>query len=159
MKNLLACLLAVIAGTFGISFIDNEARELINANSQKIEEIYSELQEIQYCEHSCKNYDYLEEQYNELKFNYEELSLICEKNQSKEYKIGDIIEIPVYYNSEKIDTLKCFIKILEIDQTLIKGKYKVAISFSGYFYTKNLGTNVSSSYIVGVKAEFSAGSE
>ena len=91
MKNLLACLLAVIAGTFGISFIDNEARELININSQKIEEIYSE--------------------YYDLKEEYEELSSLYEKESNKDYKIGDKINIEVISHDENnsINTdLECY---------------------------------------------------
>ena len=91
MKNLLACLLAVIAGTFGISFIDNEARELININSQKIEEVYS--------------------QYLDLKEGYEELSSLYEIENNKEYKIGDKINIEVisHDGNNVIDTdLECY---------------------------------------------------
>lgn len=186
MKKLLASFLATIIGTFGIACIDQEARDMIVANSQKIDGYYSEYKEdisqieesITQCNHICKDYDedisnlnskidniefpecsckdysHLEEQYNELSVKYEELSLICEENKPKEYRVGDRVEIPVYCYNELIDTVKCFIIIKNIDQTSVKRKYLVETEITGYFYTKNLGSNTYTSYQIIVADDF-----
>jgi hypothetical protein len=186
MKKIIASFLATIIGTFGIVCIDQEARDMIVANSQKIDGYYSEYKEdmsqiedsitecthicksydedisslnskidnIEFPECSCKDYSHLERQYNELSEKYEELSLTYEENKPKEYKVGDIVEIPVYCFDEKINTLKCYLTILEIDEFSINNKYKVEVNFSGYFYTKNGGEYAgSTSYIIAIKAD------
>lgn len=165
VKKLLATLLASVIGVGGIACIDNEARVMIDENSKQIKAYYSEYKEdfsnleesITECTHNCKDYTHLEEQYEDLSVKYNELSLWCEENKEKEYKVGDIIEIPVYCYGVKIDTLQCYITILDIDKTSIKGRYTAQASFSGYFNTKSLGPYTSTAYIMGIKAEFTSG--
>lgn len=131
-----------------------ECSHVCNNYDEDISNLNNKIDNIDLPECSCKDYSHLEEQYNELYSKYEELSKASEENKPKEYKVGDIIEIPVYKGTEKIDTLKCSLEILEVNPTSIKYRYKVRPSFSGYFYTDNHGENVSSYYNIHVKAEF-----
>lgn len=149
VKKLLATLLASVIGVGGIACIDNEARVMIDENSKQIKAYYSEYKEdfsnleesITECTHNCKDYTHLEEQYEDLSVKYNELSLWCEENKEKEYKVGDIIEIPVYCYGVKIDTLQCYVEILEINPLSLKSKYKIRLTFLGYFNTKKMAGN------------------
>lgn len=169
MKKLLASFLAAIIGTFGIACIDQEARDMIAANSQRIDGYYSEYKEdmsqieesITQCNHICKDYDedisnlnskidniefpecsckdysHLEEQYNELYAKYEKLSLICEKNKPKEYKIGDRVEIPIIYQREAIESpIECYGIITDINTNSINERYKLNVIIQGEMYVR-----------------------
>ena len=165
MKKLLASFLAAIIGTFGIACIDQEARDMIAANSQRIDGYYSEYKEdmsqieesITQCNHICKDYDedisnlnskidnidfpecsckdysHLEEQYNELSEKYEELSLICEENKPKEYKIGDIVEIPIILgeNTENAIIEQSYVTITGINECNMEEYYEVEVTVKG----------------------------
>ena len=165
MKKLLASFLATIIGTFGIACIDQEARDMIVANSQKIDDYYSEYKEdmsqieesITQCNHVCKDYDedifnlnskidnidfpecsckdysYLEEQYNELSKKYEELSLVYEENKSKEYKVGDIVEIPIILeeNTENAVIEQHYVTITGINEYDMEHYYEVEVTVKG----------------------------
>lgn len=132
--------------------------EQINAYYSEYKEDYSNLSEsITECSHICKNYDedisnlnnkidnivfpectcedysYLVEQYNELNSKYEELSLICEENTKKEYKVGDKVEIPVVYGQKMEGAVinKCYGIITEIDNSSIQEKYTIDVIVEG----------------------------
>lgn len=131
-----------------------ECTHICKSYDEDISNLNSKIDNIEFPECSCKDYSHLEEQYNELNFKYEELSKTYEENKPKEYKVGDKVEIPVYCFDEKINTLKCYLTILEINEFSISNKYKVEVSFSGYFYTKNGGVYAGSkSYIIAINAD------
>lgn len=132
-----------------------ECSHVCNNYDKDISNLNNKIDNIDFPKCSCKDYSHLEEQYSELYSKYEELSKVYEENKPKEYKVGDTIEIPVYKGTEKIDTLKCSLEILEVNPNSIKNRYKVRPSFSGYFYTDNHGEYAGSSYYyIYVKAEF-----
>jgi hypothetical protein len=114
---------------------------MANANSQKIEEYYYELNEglnqieegITECSHICKDYDYLEEQYEDLSVKYDELSLWCEENKKKEYKVGDVIEIPIILgeNTEKAIIEQSYVTITGINEYDMAHYYEVDVTVKG----------------------------
>ena len=110
-----------------------ECTHICKSYDEDISNLNSKIDNIDFPECSCKDYSHLEEQYDELNSKYEELSKAYEKNRPKEYKVGDIIEIPVILeqNTENAIIEQSYVTITGINKYDMEYYYEVEVTVKG----------------------------
>lgn len=110
-----------------------ECSHVCNNYDEDILNLNNKIDNIDFPECSCKDYSHLEEQYNELYSKYEELSKAYEENKPKEYKVGDIIEIPIILgeNTEKAIIEQNYVTITGINEYDMEQYYEVEVTIKG----------------------------
>lgn len=110
-----------------------ECSHVCNNYDEDISNLNNKIDNIDFPECSCKDYSHLEEQYNELYSKYEELSQAYEENKPKEYKVGDVVEIPIILgeNTEKAIIEQSYVTITGINEYDMAHYYEVDVTVKG----------------------------